>query len=148
MVNIISSQNLFFKNPQSVKIADKVYEDVSSHCQTEFIDNDGIRKSINYLSGSDAKYIAYVADNKIVRTEENYYKPKTMKLGNRVYNNINLKVSIPGRYDVYSIYEKNGFGNQVRVRKNGSVLDVKEIQRKAFYRKLKQPFMKLLKNIA
>ncbi len=143
MVILISSQSNSYKNPQDVKVGDTLYRNVSSHDLRDIVDNDGVRKEVNFLEGDRSRIVSYVIDNKVVRADEYYYTPETMQLGDKVYTGVNTKVTIPGKYSTYTVASSTSVENKVRVRNNGAVLDIGQLRKKVFMRKLKQPFIRM-----
>jgi hypothetical protein len=145
MVVILSQSQQFYKNPIDIKVADTVYKDVLSHDVKDFIDNDGRRNVANYLQKPNSEIVAYVENDKVVKSFEYYNTPQTMKLGNKTYRNIITKTSTPNSYDIYSTFTPSGFYNTIKVRQNGTATDIRELKRSILIRKFKQPFIKLAK---
>ena len=143
MTVLLSSTSSYYNSPRSVQIADTLYDGVRSVDRREIIDNDGIRKTVNYLDCKESEIVSYVVDNKVTRSSEYFTEPLTITLGNKTYSGVVSKTVIPGKYSTYSINKPNGFFNTVRVRKNGSIVDMDALQRALMIRKLKQPFVKL-----
>ena len=143
MVAIISSQSYFFNSPQDVKVQDTVYKNAWSHDIKEFVDNDGVTKTVNYLDTADSEIASYVENNKIVRSEEYYHFPQRMTLGGKTYSGVFAKTTIPGKYSTYHISDSLCCENSVRVRENGSVLDIGQLRKKVAMRKMKQPFVRV-----
>ncbi len=147
MTYLISETSTYFKNPCDVRVADKVYKNINTHISKDMIDNDGRRKLVNFLDGEMSEIVSYVEHNKVVRSEERFMRPQVMRLGDKVYSGVVSKVTIPDKYDLYSIFKPNGDYNNIKVRPNGTVLDINGIKHYAKMRKIKAPFQKLARLI-
>lgn len=143
MTYLFSESSTYYKSPTSVRVGDRVYHNITSHITKDMLDDDGRRKVVNYLDGKTSDFVSYVENNKVVRSEEMFHTPKVMKFGDRVYKGVVSKVTIPEKYDMYNVFTPDGHFNNVKVRANGSVLDINELYSQLKVRKLKSSFKAL-----
>lgn len=148
MTYIITESSTYYPSSRDVQVADRVYPGVHTHVVKNLVDNDGRRKVVNYLDGDKSDFVSYVENNKVVRSEERFLYPQTMTLGNKTYSGIVSKVEIPGKYETYSVFKPNGYFNDIRVRANGTTVDMNEFRNKLMLRKFKAPFVKMARLIA
>ena len=147
MTAIISTKASYYNEPRTVKVGNLTYDGVYSIDSREFIDNDGRQKTIHFMDTAKSDIVSYEEHNKITRSNEYFYKPQTFTLGGKKYSNVVGKTTFPGRYEHYVVSTSAGNYKELRVRKNGAVVDLSQIRNKAAMRKFKQSLQKMAKMI-
>lgn len=143
MCDLISSNSQYFKDLTNVWIADRMYNAISAVQSDVVCENDGQETTSYRLLGTKSSHDVYVRNGKITSSTEYFFNPQTKTLGGKVYNNIIYLKSLPNGNQEYEITTPKGYRNTVRVRKNGSVLDINNLKNKLVKRKIS----KFVKNI-
>ena len=145
MCKLITSSFKEFDRPVKVRIADIDYDGIVSQSTKKLLDADGKVKTLHNLTGLRSDISSYEENGKVVRSLECFNRARTLKLGNKIYNNVVSRLSIPMEPDVYTIMDKSGNINNVKVWKDGMTLDTKEMKT-AYLKKQIGQGVKIIKN--
>ena len=145
MCKLITSCIKEFEKPMKIRIADRDYEGIVSQSTKKLLDEDGKVKTLHNLTSLRSDISSYVENGKVVRSLECFNEARTLKLGNKVYSNVVSRLSIPMEPDVYTIMDKSGRINNVKVWKNGMTSDTKEMKA-AYLKKQIGQGVKMIKN--
>ena len=77
-----------FDKPQNVKVGNKVFNSVCNTDRRNYLDNNGVKNSVNYLYTQTSDIVVYESGGKVRYIDEKYLFPQKKTIGGQNYDRI------------------------------------------------------------